>query len=99
MPLTREINAKILYKKQTERLQEKLVHIICDFNLGVVSGLINNALNIAIIKMHITIINMFMFIISIAIVIAIIIIIITISISVITISIIIVLAKSAWRIC
>ena len=98
--LNREFNAKILNKKQMERLQERLSHIIPQLNFGVVCGLIDNALPIAITKIHITIINIHMFIISIAIVIIIIIIIIiTIFITVIIINIIIVFVKSAWWIC
>ena len=86
MPLTLGFNSKILYKKQTERLQERSSDIICELNLGVVCGFTDNVLYISITKMHITIINILMFIISIAIVIIIIILIITIFITVTTIS-------------
>ena len=40
-----------------ERLQEILSHIICELNFGVACGLIDNALHIAITKIHITIIG------------------------------------------
>ena len=43
--------------QKTERLQEILSHIICELNFGVACGLIDNALHIAITKIHITIIG------------------------------------------
>ena len=46
MALAREPNAKILYKKQTEWLQETLSHVICELYFDAVCGLIDNALNV-----------------------------------------------------
>ena len=77
-----------MYKKQTEKLQERLSHIISELNFGVVCGLIDTALHIAVTKMHITIINILVYY-QIAIAIIIIITMITIFITVITIRIII----------
>ena len=43
--MAREFDAKILYTKQTERLQERLSHVICELYFGVVCGLIDNTLH------------------------------------------------------
>ena len=41
--LNRGFNAKILYRKQTKRLQERLSHVLCELYFGVVCGLIGKA--------------------------------------------------------